>query len=331
MNPSPDGTRGEEGATRPAPAAAIPERRQRGRVRDRFPMTLISARGFFGATMISGMTKDYDAAGVCVECPRALAVGTAVRVRLHLSNSISHSFRGLPCEFRGRVAAVRQMRAGGPSAYELVLKWDRPLPEMVAEVVSSYQGKIGLLFAAVVASVMWFKWQNVDGFWYAPLFYVYSLALLTYLVSRFVISWRHRPPPLGDFTPTVSIVISVRNEEKVIARTVETCYQTDYPASKREVLVVDDGSTDRTPWVLIELLKKYPDLKISTLLRTGKRAAMAHGVREASGEIVIFVDSDTFLFPDALRHIVCGFEDPTLGASAGYAEVENANTNALTG
>ena len=58
---------------------------------------------------------------------------------------------------------------------------------------------------------------------------------------------------------------------------------------------------------------------------------MAEGVLKASGEIIVFVDSDTFLFPDSLRHIVCGFEDPTLGASAGYTEVENADTNALTG
>ena len=311
--------------------AAIHEKRQRGRVRDQFPMTLVSTSGVFGGKTVSGVTRDYDAAGACVQCARALPVGAEVRARLHLSKSISNAFRGLPCEFRGRIAAVRKLKPGDPHAYELVLKWDEPLPAMLRRLVASYQRKIGLLIGLAMISVIWAKWQSLDFFWYTPFFYVYSVTLLAYLVSRFFISWRHRSPPLGHYTPTVSIVISVRNEEGAIARTVETCYQTDYPAQNREVLVVDDGSSDGTPRVLRELSKKFPDLKTCTLPPSGKRAAMAQGVLKATGEIIIFVDSDTFLFPDALRHIVCGFEDPTLGASAGYTEVENANTNALTG
>jgi hyaluronan synthase len=112
---------------------------------------------------------------------------------------------------------------------------------------------------------------------------------------------------------------------------VEACFQTAYPAQKREVIVVDDGSSDGTPGKLRALRQKFPDLKTFTLKPSGKRHGMAQGVRNAHGDIVVFVDSDTFLMPDALRHIVCGFEDPTLGASAGYCDVENADTNVLTG
>jgi hyaluronan synthase len=331
MNPSSIQAHGEDGAGRRAPAAAVHERRTRGRTSDSFPMTLVASRGWFGARRVSGVTKDYDEAGACVQSARSLPIGAAVRVRLHISRSISNPYRGLPCEFRGRVTAVRKLKAGGPFSCEIVLKWDKPLPKMVGAVVSSYQRKIGVLVVAALAGVVWLKWQSMDFFWYTPFFYVYSVTLLAYLVSRFFISWRHRSPVLGNYTPTVSIIISVRNEENAIARTVETCYRTDYPEQKREVLVVDDGSSDGTPRVLKELQRRYPDLKICTLPPTGKRAAMAEGVLKSSGEIIIFVDSDTFLFPDALRHIVCGFEDPTLGASAGYTEVENANANALTG
>jgi hyaluronan synthase len=310
----------------------IREKRGRVRVCDRFPMTLTTTRGFFGAAKLSGVAKDYDDAGACVQCPRPLPVGAAVRVRLHISKSISNAFRGLPCEFRGSVLSVRRPKPGGGGApYDIVLKWDRPLPEMLDAVVSSYQRKIGLLIVAALVSVVWLKWQSMDFFWYTPFFYVYSVTLLAYLVSRFFISWRHVSPVLRDYAPAVSIIISVRNEEDAIGRTVETCYATDYPAQRREVLVVNDGSTDGTARVLNELAKRYPDLKVCTLPPSGKRAAMAQGVLKAQGEIIIFVDSDTFLFRDALRHIVCGFEDPTLGASAGYTEVENANVNALTG
>lgn len=307
------------------------EKRKRTRIEDIVPVTLIASRGVFGGRKIAGTTKDYDEAGACVRSAGSLPIGTAVRVRLHLSRSMSGALRGLPCELRGRVSAVRRLKSVPGAACELILQWESPLARMLERVVSSYQRAIGVLIIAALASVVWLKWQSLDFFWYTPFFYVYSVTLLAYLVSRFFISWRHRSPPLGGYTPTVSIVISVRNEEEAIARTVETCYQTDYPPSKREVLVVDDGSTDATPLVLKALQQKFPLLKTCTLPPSGKRAAMAEGVLRAGGEIVIFVDSDTFLFPDALRHIVCGFEDPTLGASAGYTEVENADVNALTG
>jgi hyaluronan synthase len=322
---------GETEGSRPKNPAAIVERRRRNRLDDQFPVTLVAARKFFGSSLVGGVTKDYDEAGACITCSRALPIGTAVRVRLHLSRSISDFFRGLPCEFRGRVAAVREQGTGGPSPYEIILRWDRSLPDMLAKVISSYQRKIGVLIAAAMAAVIWAKWQDLDLFWYSPFFYIYGLTLMTYLVSRFLISWKHKTPPLSGFTPKVSIIIPVRNEENSIARTIETCYRTDYPKMKREILVIDDGSTDGTARVLKSLGEKFPDLKVWTIAASGKRRALAEGVLKASGEIVIFVDSDTFLFPDALRHIVCGFEDPALGASAGYTEVENADTNALTG
>jgi hyaluronan synthase len=279
---------------------------------------------------LTGSFRDYDAAGACVVASKPLPVGAAVRARLHLPRSANDFFRGLPCEFRARVTAVRKRR-GGAEPYELVIAWDEPLDRMVERTIASYQRKIGLLVALALTATVFAKWQSMDFFWYQPFFFVYSLGLLGYLVSRFFISWAHEPPKATGYTPTVSIIISVRNEEAAIARTVETCYATDYPAEKREVIVIDDGSTDATPKVLESLKTRFPKLKVSTLPPSGKRHAMAAGVKAAEGDIIIFVDSDTFLFPDSLRHIVCGFEDPTLGASAGYTEVENANVNALTG
>ncbi len=330
MNPQTQ-AHNEPETIRANPPAGVRERRQRVRVSERFPVTVVSAGGLFRSVTLTGEAKDYDSSGVCVHVPRPLAVGTEVRIRLHLSKSIAPAFRGLPCEFRGRVAAVRKQKAKGSTACELVLQWDRLLPEMVSKAVASYQRKIAVLIALVLATLIGAKWQSLEFFWYAPVFYVYSLSLGLYLVSRFYISWRHRAPVLGTYTPTVSIVISVRNEEHAITRTVETCFETDYPSDRREVLVINDGSTDGTLRVLKDLQKRFPQLQVFSQPPTGKRAAMAAGVLNATGEIITFVDSDTFLFRDALRHIVCGFEDPTLGASAGYTEVENANTNALTG
>lgn len=330
MNPQTQAHHEPETARHSQPAG-FREKRRHARTAERFPVTIVASGGLFRAATLAGEAKDYDAAGLCVATGRALPAGADVRVRLHLSKSISPSFRGLPCELRGRVAAARKAKSKGQHACELVILWERPLPELVAEAVSSYRRKIGALVGLVLAALVWTKWQSLDFFWYAPVFYIYSLTLALYLLSRFWISWRHRAPSLGTYTPTVSIVISVRNEEHAITRTVETCFETDYPSDKREVLVVNDGSTDGTLRVLKDLQKRFPSLQVFTQPPTGKRAAMAQGVLSARGEIITFVDSDTFLFRDALRHIVCGFEDPTLGASAGYTEVENCNTNALTG
>lgn len=322
---------GERPADLRVSAPVIRDKRRCVRTGERFPVALVAAGGFLGTKVLSAVSKDYDEIGLCVQSSRALAVGTSVRVRLRLPRSLSTFFRGLPCELRARVVAVRKQKAGSPSLFEVVLQWRKPLALMLRAVISSYQRKIGLLIALTLGGVIWAKWLSLQYFWYFPFFFIYSLTLLTYLVSRFFLAWRYQAPKPSQSTPTVSVIISVRNEESAISRTIETCFQTDYPAENREVLVVDDGSTDGTPRVLKELLKRYPDLRVYTLPPSGKREAMAEGVRKATGEIVIFVDSDTFLLPDALRQIVCGFEDPTLGASAGYTEVENANSNALTG
>ncbi len=312
------------------PQAGLREKRRRARINDRFPVTIVSRAGVFRSRKLTGESRDVDDAGICVLAPGSLEPGTEVRIRFHLSDRIDSDCRGLPCEFSGRVADSRRPKVKG-APHELVLEWSRPLPELVSGAVASYRGKLAVLIALVVAALIGAKWSSLEFFWYEPVFYFYSVASMLYLVSRFYISWRHRAPVLGTYTPTVSIVISVRNEENAIARTVETCYATDYPDDKREVLVVNDGSTDGTLRVLTELKKTYPTMKVFSQPPTGKRAAMAQGVLNASGEIITFVDSDTFLRKDALRHIVCGFEDPTLGASAGYTEVENANANMLTG
>lgn len=307
------------------------EHRRHARVSDPFPGTLVPVRGLLGGRPVRGLGRDYDVEGACIRTSVPLAVGTRVKVRLQLPRTISHFFRGLPCEFPGQVRAVRRREAAGVPGYDVILRWEKPLPDIVAGVISSYQRAIGALIALVLGAAVWLKWRTLSFFWYDPFFFVYSLTLLTYLLSRFFIAWRHQVPARGEYEPTVSIVISVRNEEAAITRTVEACFQTEYPAHKREVIVVDDGSTDGTGRKLMELRQRFPGLKTFTLKPSGKRYGMATGVRSAQGDIIVFVDSDTFLMPDALRNIVCGFEDPSLGASAGYCDVENANVNVLTG
>jgi hyaluronan synthase len=319
-----DARRAPEGA----PLDTERERRRLERARDRFAVALLPAR--VGAALMRGCARDYDSEGLCVEAPEALPVGRAVRASFELPESMTRPFRGLPCKLPARVRLVRET-ARLENPYDVVLQWELPLAALVGRAVASHQRETGAIIVGIIFAVMYLNVRTMAYFWYSPFIYLYTMLLAVYFLSRFILSGLHRNPGLNGYTPAVTIVISVRNEQEAIVRTLDTCYAADYPEDKREVIVVNDGSTDRTPEVLEECRKRHPGLRIFTLPPSGKRHGMATGVRNAKGEVVVFVDSDTFLFPTALRHIVSGFDDPTLGAAAGHTEVENAAVNWLTG
>ncbi|MDP1795319.1 MAG: glycosyltransferase, partial [Acidimicrobiales bacterium] len=131
--------------------------------------------------------------------------------------------------------------------------------------------------------------------------------------------------------PTVSIIVPAFNEEDGIIGTIESCLAVDYPPELVEVIVVNDGSTDGT-WARIEQAKtSYPQIYAIDLGRNyGKRAAMAEGVRRSTGDVLCFVDSDSYLARDALIAIVQPFADDRIGAVVGHADVRNAPDNWMT-
>jgi len=87
----------------------------------------------------------------------------------------------------------------------------------------------------------------------------------------------------------VSIVICVYNEEKTIVNVVQSCHKYNKDA---EIIVVDDGSNDRTSKLLADLEQEIPFIHIRFPENTGKSNAMAVGVENASNEIILFFDSD---------------------------------------
>jgi hyaluronan synthase len=164
-----------------------------------------------------------------------------------------------------------------------------------------------------------------------PLFAAYSIAVVLYVLGRFAIALLYRPVPDRGHRPTVSVIIPAFNEEEGIVGTIASCLDVDYPLELVEVIVVNDGSTDAT-WRNIEQAHaSSPRLVAIDLGRNyGKRGAMAEGIRRATGEILCFVDSDSYLKPDALKAIVQPFVDPRVGAVVGHAEVHNRMTNWMT-
>jgi len=128
---------------------------------------------------------------------------------------------------------------------------------------------------------------------------------------------KERPPVRKDVgcQTTVSIIVAVYNGEKFIAAKLASLLALDYPPELFDVVVVSDGSTDRTDAIVTGL-----SVARVTLIRVphrGKAAALNEAFRVAKGEILFFTDVRQPLDPQALRHLVANFADPTVGAATG--------------
>lgn len=92
---------------------------------------------------------------------------------------------------------------------------------------------------------------------------------------------------------SLSIVIPVFNEEKTVESVLKAVAALQIPNIKKEIVVVDDGSTDKTKSIVEQFIKKEKDIKfISNPKNMGKGAAVRTGIREARGEYIIIQDAD---------------------------------------
>jgi cellulose synthase/poly-beta-1,6-N-acetylglucosamine synthase-like glycosyltransferase len=117
-----------------------------------------------------------------------------------------------------------------------------------------------------------------------------------------------------SFTPEVSVLMAVYNEEMVIRKKIESLFSSEYPAEKMEVLVGSDSSNDSTSVILTELEKLYPGLKIVHLSqRIGKPAVINRLLSLAKGDILILTDANVFPEKNAIRKLVQNFSDKSVG------------------
>jgi cellulose synthase/poly-beta-1,6-N-acetylglucosamine synthase-like glycosyltransferase len=118
--------------------------------------------------------------------------------------------------------------------------------------------------------------------------------------------------------PSMTVLVPAYNEEKVIGRTLDSILEAEY--TRKQVIVIDDGSTDRTP----EILRKYEDrVLVLTKENGGKSSALNYGLRHAKGEIVVVVDADTTVGVDSFRQLARNFSREEVVAVAGNVKVLN--------
>jgi GT2 family glycosyltransferase len=121
------------------------------------------------------------------------------------------------------------------------------------------------------------------------------------------------PPETVDGLPTVTVIVSAYREEDVIARRIANLRAQDYPAERLRVVVVCDGSPDRTP----QRAREAGADEVLELPRGGKIAAQDAGVRQAQSDIVAFSDANATWETDALRRLAAAFADPEVGYVCG--------------
>ena len=147
--------------------------------------------------------------------------------------------------------------------------------------------------------------------------------LRTLIILILAIRHRSQSSPTPDPRLAVSILIPAFNEEKVISRTLQSLLASDY-SGPMEILVVDDGSSDRTS----KIVEAFRDTRVRLIRQPnfGKARALQNAVAHATSEIFIFADADTQFDREALRYLVGALENEKTGAVSGQARVGNPRT-----
>ncbi|MEA2424492.1 MAG: hypothetical protein QOH13_902 [Thermoleophilaceae bacterium] len=145
------------------------------------------------------------------------------------------------------------------------------------------------------------------------------VVLLLALASHQTRATRRREAASEEFLPPVAVIVPAFNEEVGIERAVRSLVASDYP--EFDVLVVDDGSTDRTAEIVEGLA--LPHVHLIRQDNAGKASALNTGVRMSQAEIVVMVDGDTVFEPDTLRRLVQPMADPDVAAVSGNTKVGN--------
>lgn len=205
---------------------------------------------------------------------------------------------------------------------------------------SIYSASMFLFFSVLIVILM--RLESILYFRNNIILYTYSLITVTFLLSRYLFGAFYRNVKVNpDFTPGVSIIIPCFNEEEWIRKTILSCVNQDYPIEKLEVIVVDDCSSDRSPAAITHTLEDLYNVadryntreRIKSILlkkNGGKRVALVEGVKVAKHNLVVFVDSDSFLEPTAIKNLVQPFQDPKMGGVTGRTDVANRYSNYLT-
>jgi hyaluronan synthase len=169
---------------------------------------------------------------------------------------------------------------------------------------------------------------QIDGY-HATILWVYSLSVSIFLMFMYLSTYTYKPIPDIGYRPTVSVIVPAKNEEEVIQRTINAILDSDYPHDKLEIIVIDDGSTDNT----VAEIQKMGSTRITFIKNEknlGKRLSLGKGFMKSTGEIIMCVDSDSFVEKDSITLMMQPFTKPDIVAVCGHGKAANIDVNMLT-
>jgi cellulose synthase/poly-beta-1,6-N-acetylglucosamine synthase-like glycosyltransferase len=162
------------------------------------------------------------------------------------------------------------------------------------------------------------------GVLYPHVLYPWMLRVLAQRFRRPIADQRHEP--------MVDVCIAAFNEERYIDRCLKSLSVVDYPASRMRILVGDDGSEDETIKVVQQVEAEYNmPIHILPLPRTGKNGVLNALIDRTESDVIIFMDADCEVAPDAFTTLVAPFADETVGAAIGRLDRSIQQASAESG
>lgn len=145
---------------------------------------------------------------------------------------------------------------------------------------------------------------------------------------------RYQQAAKSPYRPTVTVLVPAHNEGIIIERTLNSLQKSNYPKSKMDIIVVNDGSTDNTSQIVRNYIarqaeQKKPGFKITLVDQDngGKADALNNGIKNyATGTLVMCLDGDSMVHPDCIKNAVQYFRDPKTAALASNVTIVENQT-----
>jgi len=165
--------------------------------------------------------------------------------------------------------------------------------------------------------MIWF--DRIFFFLIALVFYTYlGYGFTLYLLVIFKRFFVRKETGSDTYIPQVCLMIAAYNEEAIIRDKIINSLSLNYPRNKPDIIVVTDGSDDKTP----DIVRGFSEVRLlHEPIRRGKIAAVERAMEIADGDVVIFSDANTFVNKEAIEKLVRHFQDSKVGAVAGEKRI----------
>jgi Glycosyltransferases, probably involved in cell wall biogenesis len=156
----------------------------------------------------------------------------------------------------------------------------------------------------------------------------YGLLLLVLVTIKKLFNAKNVRQQDAAFQPPVTIIIAAYNEADFIEDKIKNTLALDYPSDKLKIIIITDGSTDKTP----EIVARYPSIRLLHQPgRSGKIAAMHRAMGFVNTPFVIYCDANTYLNTDAIKNIVRHYADKKVGGVAGEKKIMQLGNAGVSG